>query len=183
MKKLLLIAVLALGAVACDRNELGEMDSMSINPIEATIEYNAQDRFNAFNDFLRGATFEAPKGEVSTNKGGDNGSDWIELIWFQHTSDNYVYTRPEQLGVACYDNVSTGVSNILHETYSYRASTQKVHIEAEGTVGEEFDIPSDLQPLYESAFADENSAIYFADNASNTYSFREGALPTVTVND
>ena len=38
MRKLLLLAVLALGAVACDRNELGEMDSMSINPIEYTID-------------------------------------------------------------------------------------------------------------------------------------------------
>ena len=43
MKKLLLLAVLALGVVACDKNELGDMDSMSINPIEATVEVNAMD--------------------------------------------------------------------------------------------------------------------------------------------
>ena len=43
MKKLLLIAMLALGVVACDKNNLGEMDSMSINPIEATVETSAMD--------------------------------------------------------------------------------------------------------------------------------------------
>ena len=44
MKKLLLIAVLALGVVACDKNELGmDMDGSSINAIEATIEKSAMD--------------------------------------------------------------------------------------------------------------------------------------------
>ena len=44
MKKLLLIAVLALGVVACDKNELGmDMDGSSINPIEATVETSAMD--------------------------------------------------------------------------------------------------------------------------------------------
>ena len=44
MKKLLLIAVLALGAVACDKNELGmDMDGSSINAIEATVETSAMD--------------------------------------------------------------------------------------------------------------------------------------------
>ena len=44
MKKLLLIAVLALGVVACDKNELGmDMDGSSINAIEATVEKSAMD--------------------------------------------------------------------------------------------------------------------------------------------
>ena len=45
MKKIiLLLAVLALGVVACDKNELGNMDEMSINPIEATVDVNT-DKF------------------------------------------------------------------------------------------------------------------------------------------
>ena len=44
MKKLLLIAVLALGVVACDKNELGmDVDGSSINAIEATVEKSAMD--------------------------------------------------------------------------------------------------------------------------------------------
>ena len=44
MKKLLLIAMLALGVVACDKNELGmDMDGSSINPIEVTVETSAMD--------------------------------------------------------------------------------------------------------------------------------------------
>ena len=36
MKKIiLLLTVLTLGVIACDKNELGDMDSSSINPIEA----------------------------------------------------------------------------------------------------------------------------------------------------
>ena len=38
MKKLLLFAVLALGVIACDKNNLGEMDEMSINPIEIAVD-------------------------------------------------------------------------------------------------------------------------------------------------
>ena len=39
MKKIiLLLTVLTLGVIACDKNELGDMDPMSINPIEATVE-------------------------------------------------------------------------------------------------------------------------------------------------
>ena len=44
MKKLLLIAMLALGVVACDKDEMGmDMDGSSINPIEATVEKSAMD--------------------------------------------------------------------------------------------------------------------------------------------
>ena len=44
MKKIiLLLTVLTLGVIACDKNELGDMDSMSINPIEATVEVNSMD--------------------------------------------------------------------------------------------------------------------------------------------
>ena len=44
MKKLLLLAVFALGVVACDKNELGmDMDGSSINSIEATVETSAMD--------------------------------------------------------------------------------------------------------------------------------------------
>ena len=38
------MAVLALGVVACEKNDLGDMDSSSINaPIEATVEKSAMD--------------------------------------------------------------------------------------------------------------------------------------------
>ena len=184
MKKLLFTLLVGLVFVSCDKNEESLLTPQSLETENViVIDIDLESRFDAFNDFLRGATFEVPKGGVSSNKGGDNGTDWIELIWFQHTSDTYVYTRPEQLGNACYDAISEGVTNILHETYSYRSATQKVHIEVEGQTGAEFDIPADLQALYAAAFIDEGSAIYFADYASSTYSFREGVLPTVTIND
>ena len=181
MKKILYTLLIGLVVISCNKEDLGSSNAPL--SLSQDVAVNLGSRFDAFNDFLRGATFEAPKVESSTAKGGDNGSDWIELIWFQHTSDTYVYTRPEDLGIACVDDIAEGVTNILHETYSYRATTQKVHIQIEGTEGEEFDIPADLQPLYEAAFADNSSAIYFADNASSIYSFREGVLPSVTVND
>ena len=45
MKKIiLLLTVLTLGVIACDKNELGmDMDGSSINPIEVTVEKSAMD--------------------------------------------------------------------------------------------------------------------------------------------
>ena len=184
MKKLLYTLFAFAIIVACEKDMDENYDASSINPIEAeVVAGNLEARFDAFNDFLRGATFtpvSKEKGSASTARGGDNGADWIELIWFTSPTDNYVYTNPEDLGNACFDNIGTGVTNVYRETYSYRASTQMVNIQVGEGTGVEFPIPSDLQALYQSAFGDANSALYFANLDGTTWTFREGNLPTGT---
>ena len=168
--------------VACDKNEYEDNFEVVVPEMEeiaATVDVDLEARFNAFNDFLRGAQF-SPKGNASSERGGDNGADWVELIWFSNATDTYVYTNPEDLGNACYDNIGAGVTNVYRETYSYRAASQEVHIQVAETAGAVFPIPADLQALYTSAFADANSALYFANLDGTTWTFREGALPTGT---
>ena len=80
MKKLLLLAVFALGVVACDKNDLGDMDSMSINPIETAIADDPMagldidglvDRLVKFNS--------TPKGTPNTAKTGVAGTSYISF--------------------------------------------------------------------------------------------------------
>ena len=185
MKKLFYTLFAFALIVACEKDMDENYDSSSINPIEAEVAIDYKARFDAFNDFLRGADItpskEVPSKEsASTARGGQNGPDWVELIWFAQGSEHYVYTRPDDLGNACYDNIGSGVSNIYRETYSYRAATQMVHIQVAEDAGAEFAIPADLQALYASAFLDVNAAIYFANLDGTTWTFQEGALPTGT---
>ena len=181
MKKLILsLFAVAMVFVACNKE-----DSMVDSTPELSVtvgEVDLESRFNAFNDFLRGATFTPSEksNSPSSARGGDNGSDWVELIWFAHGTEHYVFTQPENLGNADYSNIGAGVSNIYRETYSYRASSQEVHIQVGEGAGAVFPIPADLQALYMSAFADQNSALYFANLDGSTWTFREGALPTGT---
>ena len=182
MKKLFYTLFAFAVIVACEKDMDDNYDSSSINPIEAEVIVDLESRFNAFNDFLRGATF-TPSKETSSNltaRGGDNGADWVELIWFSHGTEHYVHTQPDNLGNADYSNIGAGVSNIYRETYSYRASTQMVHIQIGEGTGQEFPIPADLQALYQSAFSDLGSALYFANYDGTTWTFREGNLPTGT---
>ena len=179
MKKLLLLAVLALGVVACDKNELGDIDSMSINPIEATVDVDLQVSFDNFIKLIEGMNI--PKGVSSTNKGGDNGVNWLEITYFASGNEGYVYLRPEELGNGCYDGIHADSSNVVSEIYTYDASGDRLNIERNGTA-QWFNVPSSLSSRIDGAFAISDSAIYFADYTSS-WSVRFGATPSVTVND
>ena len=82
MRKLLLIAVLALGAVACDKNELGmDMDGSSINPIEATVEVNPIDNIDidGLISRLSSVTSKSNSKGTSTAKDANAGSSYISV--------------------------------------------------------------------------------------------------------
>ena len=123
MKKLLLLAVLALGVVACDKNELGNMDEMSINPIEVKVD----DSFarNTILDIMFGGVADAApifKGNssVSTAKGLDyiaayilvkDGVSYIVLV--DETNDDLCFG--EQSVATAYVNNSDGNGNATIE--------------------------------------------------------------------
>ena len=173
------MAVLALGAVACDRNELGEMDSMSINPIEAIIVTDFEQRFDNLNNFMRG--FKKPNTSPSTSKSTQGVT--LQLIWFTHTSDSYVYVRPGGLGEGCDASINPDVSATYVETYTYDGTANTVVIAVDDS-SRTFNVPADLQPLYEATFLEDESTIFFADFATDVWSFREGNTPTgLTITD
>ena len=123
MKKLLLLAVLALGVIACDKNELGmDMDGSSINPIEVKVD----DSFarNTMIDILFGGVADAApivKGHsASTAKGNDyiaayilveNGVSYIVLV--DETNDDLCFGS--QSVSAAYVNNSDGNGNATIE--------------------------------------------------------------------
>ena len=123
MKKLLLLAVLALGVIACDKNNLGEMDEMSINPIEVKVD----DSFarNTMLDIMFGGVADAApvfKGNssVSTAKGLDyiaayilvkDGVSYIILV--DETNDDFCFG--EQAVSTAYVNNSDGNGNATIE--------------------------------------------------------------------
>ena len=90
MKKIiLLLTVLTLGVIACDKNELGDMDSMSINPIEATIEKSAMDHdFDASVTRLLGKVGKST--QPNTNKAVAAGST-IKFYIYSDAANNAEY--------------------------------------------------------------------------------------------
>ena len=182
MKKLLLLAVLTLGVIACDKNELGNMDSMSINPIEAKVDMNYQDRFNAFDALIRGIKIDS-KSTASSNKGGDNGDNWIELAWFNHDSQGYIYGRPDDLGNGCYNDISGSETDTFLETWTYDIANNSVNIQIADGTGNSFDLAAADATLYTNAFASGTSFIFLADLTNGSWVFNPNGLPSATVND
>ena len=90
MKKIiLLLTVLTLGVIACDKNNLGEMDSMSINPIEATVEKSAMDHdFDASVTRLLGKLGKS--NQPNTNKAVAAGST-IKFYIYSDAANNAEY--------------------------------------------------------------------------------------------
>ena len=74
------MAVLALGVVACDKDELGNMDSMSINPIEATVEANPMDNIDIDGFISRLSDhMSSDKGTPNTSKTATAGTSYISI--------------------------------------------------------------------------------------------------------
>ena len=83
MKKLLLMAVLALGVIACNKDEMGmDMDGSSINaPIEAKVEMSNDDILNIVGNIINLDVSKSPKRiDNNTNKGNDRLTMHIFLI-------------------------------------------------------------------------------------------------------
>ena len=190
MKKLLLLAVLALGVVACDKNELGDMDSMSINPIDAKVEMSAKARWEYLvNHIVNTPISDDKKVSSVTKKGGDNGPNWVEAAWFYGAdSDNFVYLRPDDLGNGCYDNIASGISSDLVETYSLVDVSGVLHLNVQTgdqASGETFQaaIPTGTDFAFNLFFNDTSSSLYFAQNNFLGWNIIAGNLPSATVND
>ena len=114
MKKLLLLAVLALGVVACDKNELGmDMDGSSINPIEVKVD----DSFarNTMLDILFGGIADAApvvenqKGQASTAK---NNNDYIAAYIFISDTKNYIVLVDENNDDLCFGEQAVSIAYV-----------------------------------------------------------------------
>ena len=82
MKKIiLLLTVLTLGVIACDKNELGmDMDGSSINPIEATVEADPMSNIDIDGFISRLSDYmSSDKGTPNTSKSAIAGTSYISV--------------------------------------------------------------------------------------------------------
>ena len=177
MKKLLYtLFAFALVIVACEKDMDESYNVDSISPIEASVEeIDIESRFEAFNDLISG--IEIPKTTTpSTRRGGDNGTNWIEVTWFTHTDGGrYVYLRPEDLGNGCYPDAAD------EETYTLLPGNRlNIQVEtATGTASNTFGLPASLVSRYNGAFGGATASVFNAQASANRVVF--GAIPSITV--
>ena len=112
MKKLLLIAVLALGVVACDKNELGNMDSMSINPIEAKVE--AYDVDAIVTELLSNLSNFGTSKHGNANITGKTG-DFIAVHIFSSVGVNYLILADESNDDFCFDSLTDAPATVYFD--------------------------------------------------------------------
>ena len=109
MKKIiLLLTVLTLGVVACDKNELGmDMDGSSINPIENVIaksEASDEDIYSVVDMILNGTYSTSKKGQAAiTGKGGN----YVKVYVFSDNSMDYLILNDETNDDLCVDAAVT----------------------------------------------------------------------------
>ena len=117
MKKIiLLLTVLTLGVIACDKNELGDMDSSSINaPIEATIEVDVMDHdFDA----VIGRLLNLSKANTpSTSKSVTAGDTFTLLFGFSGAGEYFEFVISDDV---CGDTSHTYLSEVV---FTYQSSS------------------------------------------------------------
>ena len=151
MKKLLLMAVLALGVVACEKNDLGmDMNGSSINAIVETPKLDAKAVLDYFINIA-----PAQKGSIK-NTAKDTGNSIDLAIWDfagnqTYAAAKYVHVISEDYD-ACYDTY-TPVS--LH--YDWDVTGNVLTVIYDGTTSE-YDIVGTQRDAYTNAF---NDAVYF----------------------
>ena len=141
MKKIiLLLTVLTLGVIACDKNELGmDMDGSSINPIEVKVD----DSFarNTMIDILFGGVADAAPIVKGHSASTAKGSDYIAAYILVKDGVSYIVLVDESNDDLCFGEQSVSTAYVNH------IGNGIAHIEdaLENTT-------KDLGPGYESLF-------------------------------
>ena len=169
MKKIiLLLTVLTLGVIACDKNELGDMDSMSINPIEATVVgMTKQDAFN----FLNNSTFEFKENKnIVTSKTAKSTANSIQVGFFTGHNDTFAHMISETITAdSCYDDFTT-VSTFDY-IYDFPSLTVVDLSDSSSTV---YTLSTGLQGRYDNVFSQDLNSVIFIDYTNGNPTSRFG---------
>ena len=121
------MAVLALGVVACEKNDLGDMDSSSINaPIEAKIEVTSADFDVAISRLENLFSKVEPRKNAPQNLTAKF-ADVLNYTTFTSNSQLYVHLSSEEY-TSCFDDYSDADTTI----YSWNTNTNEATIEISG---------------------------------------------------
>ena len=158
MKKIiLLLTVLTLGVIACDKNELGDIDSMSINPLNnVKVGMTKQDAFN----FINGSAFEFKANKnvqsFATRKSTANS---IQVGFFTGHGDTFAHMVSEEILVdTCYGDF-TEVSTFDY-IYDFPSLTV-IDLSDNSELG--YTLSSGLQTRYDGIFGQELNSMFFID--------------------
>ena len=112
MKKLLLIAVLALGVVACEKNDLGmDMNGSSINPIEPSVAIDVMDNIDLDGMVSRMLDFNSNnKGTPNTAKEATAGTSYISVYTGIINGDLFEIAFPD--GVTHCAPIDSGLTHL-----------------------------------------------------------------------
>ena len=168
MKKIILIlAVIALGVIACDKNELGDMDHNSINitPVKAKVEMANSDILDIVGNILNLDMSKSPRNLTS------KGADRITMHIFLNTDNNVVYTTyvSENNDDFCFSNNITALSSVhlnfvngnIEVTLGEDAAILST---VKGDFTELFGLSLDVLIKLDSAYDVEAQALFDADN-------------------
>ena len=176
MKKIiLLLTVLTLGVIACDKNELGNMDEMSINPIEYTIEHD----FDAAKATLENLMdIAVPLKGVKTGSTLKSGNILRLAVWSTTGNSNYIdgsyaHVTSEEYD-ACYDSYSPS----FDVTYDWDTTTNELTIIMADGSEQSYPINGTLQDTYDNDFGNPLYFLARVDATSNGGYFVSGAQPS-----
>ena len=114
MKKIiLLLTVLTLGVIACDKNELGDMDSSSINPIEAKVETAIDTELLVANILKAWSSNELPKstrGDASNTRRSNNYQ--VIHAFVDGNGDQFITLLDDTNDDLCFDSLTTAPNPI-----------------------------------------------------------------------
>ena len=151
MKKLLLLAVLALGVIACDKNELGmDMDGSSINAIETKTDMVIPGLLGRLISDLESGNINIVK---SNNASTAKTDDHIYLRFFNDGTNDYVLFTTDGITTDfCIDsNLSSVVVDRYYDNVNGDGSQLAVEVASNGAVPVTID--GDFENLFKYDFA------------------------------
>ena len=167
--------------IACDKDELGYDNSSSINVLEEAQEINASVDidFDAYKAQLEGLMNILPndKGNSSslTQRGGDNGDNWIELAAFNGSGADasaiFAHVITDGNSIVCYDGFTLDGAAVVPATYSFDADGASadvgiLNIEVAGQ-STPYEIRGALRTTYIASFGGSFDSVFRVARTSN----------------
>ena len=174
MKKLLYTLFAFAIIIACEKDMDDNYNVDSISPIEAQVDIDFDALKNQL-EGLMGATSKIGTPRSTTQRGGDNGDNWIELTAFNGTGADsnaiFAHVFTEGNPILCYDGFTLNGAPVVTSTYSFDDDGRSavigiLTIEVDGAV-QTFDIPEPLRSTYVTNFGNSFDGVFRVATTSN----------------
>ena len=142
MKKILLLAILAVSLFSCNKEDNLELAVNQQQEQQKDPDYY----YNLFINMTNDLPVDPIKSTetISTEKAGDHGDNWLEIAFFRsgYQNDFYANVRSEEHGSGCYYEVDEDLI-----VYTFLSATSQLHIETAGS-SKKYNLSTDLASKY-----------------------------------